>query len=204
LEGKVVGSVGLGNIAREMFRLLEPFDLGDRIAYDPFVTESEASRAGVKLVSLESVFRNADFVTINCPLNKNTRGSIGASLINLMKPTAYLINTARGPIINERDLIAALECGAIAGAGLDVFEEEPLPEGHPFIRMEQVILAPHALAWTDDLYRNNSVMALENLLAVFQGGTPRYIVNKQVLEQPQFRSRQAKLASRWEAFARKG
>jgi phosphoglycerate dehydrogenase-like enzyme len=151
LRGKTLGSVGLGNIASEMFRLLAPFGLGRTLAFDPYAKPERAAELGVTLVDLATLFRESDFVAVNCPLNDETRGLVNADLIGLMKPAAYLINTARGPIVNQSDLVDALQAGRIAGAGLDVFEVEPLASDHPLTQLENVVLTPHALAWTDEL-----------------------------------------------------
>lgn len=197
LTGKTLGSVGVGNIGGDMFQLLAPFDLGRRIAYDPYTSAERATALDVELVDLETVFRESDFVTVNCPLTTETRGIVNARLLALMKPTAYLINTARGPIVNQADLTAALQAGQIAGAGLDVFEEEPLDVNHPLTQMENVILSPHALAWTDELYQLNGELACENLLAVLAGETPRWPVNRAVLERPGYQAKLERLRTRW-------
>jgi phosphoglycerate dehydrogenase-like enzyme len=201
LRGKTLGSVGLGNIASEMFRLLEPFGLGRKLAYDPYPPAGRAAELGVELVDLPTLFRESDFVAVNCPLNEATQGLVDASLINQMKPTAYLVNTARGPIINQDDLLAALQQGRIAGAGLDVFATEPLPADHPLTQLENVILAPHALAWNDELYYDNSAHACENLLTVLRGEVPRHTVNRAVVDQPGFQAKLAALRERWRRLA---
>ena len=201
LSGKTVGSVGMGNIGGELFRLLGPFDLGRRIAHDPYLDPQRASELNVELVSLETVFRESDFVAVNCPLSEETRGFIDARLFALMKPSAYFINTARGPIVNQEDLVAALQSGAIAGAGLDVVEPEPLPLDHPLIGMDNVILSPHALAWTDDLYEMNGTIACESLLALFRGEIPAFPVNREVIETPAFQGKLQAMAARWQALA---
>ncbi len=197
LSRKTVGSVGLGNIAAEMFRLLQPFDLGRVLAFDPYVAREQADRLGVELVDLATVFRESDFVAINCPLNDETKGMIDTDLLSLMKPTAYFVNTARGPIVNQADLVAALQGGQIAGAGLDVFEHEPLPPDHPLIRMDNVILSPHGMAWTDDLYRGNGLGACENVLTVLRGEVPQYTVNREVVDRPGFQAKLRSLHARW-------
>lgn len=198
LSGKTVGSVGVGNIGGELFRLLGPFDLGRRLAFDPYLTPQRALALDVELVSLETVFRESDFVAINCPLSDETRGFINAGLFALMKPSAYFINTARGPIVNQEDLVEALQKGMIAGAGLDVVEPEPLPLDHPLIEMENVILSPHALAWTDDLYEMNGTIACESLLAVFRGEIPAFPVNREVIGAAAFQEKLRGMAARWE------
>lgn len=197
LTGKTLGSVGVGNIGGEMFRLFAPFDFGRRIAYDPYTSPERAAALGVELVDLETVFRESDFVTVNCPLTPETHGIVNRERLALMKPTAFLINTARGPIVNQADLTAALQAGQIAGAGLDVFEEEPLDVNHPLTQMENVILSPHALAWTDELYQLNGELACENVLAVLRGETPRWPVNREVLARPGYQAKLAALQARW-------
>lgn len=200
MSGKTVGSVGMGNIGGEMFRLLGPFDLGRRITHDPYLDPQRARALDVDLVSLETVFRESDFVVTNCPLTEETRGFINARLFALMKRSAYFINTARGPIVNQEDLVVALQAGAIAGAGLDVVEPEPLPLDHPLIGMDNVILSPHALAWTDDLYEMNGTLACESLLSLFRGEIPAFPVNREVIEQAGFRAKLEKMAARWREF----
>jgi phosphoglycerate dehydrogenase-like enzyme len=201
LSGKTFGSVGLGNIGSEMFRLLRPFDPGRMLAFDPYVGQEAAAGLGVELVDLPTLFTESDFVAVNCPLNRETRGMIDAGLLALMKPTAYLVNAARGAIVDEAALTAALEAGRIAGAGLDVFEQEPLPVDHPLTKLDTVILAPHAIAWTDDLYRGNGVGACQNVLAVLRGEIPRYTVNPEVVERPGFQAKLESLRARWAALA---
>ncbi len=188
LAGRTLGSIGLGNIAREMFRMSASLGFGRRIAYDPYGEPME----GVERLSLEEVFREADYLCVHCLLNEETRGLVNRERLRLMKPTAYLINTARGPIVKEADLVEALREGWIAGAGLDVFEVEPLPVGAAIREAPNVILAPHALAWTEEIARDNSLEAAENIAAVARGELPGGIVNRAVLESPVF---QAKLAS---------
>ena len=197
IRGKTIGSIGLGNIASDMFQLLRPFDAARLIAYDPFAQPGRAEVLGVEMVDLETLFRVSDFVTINCPLNAQTRGLVNESLIGLMKPTAYLVNTARGAIVNQTHLVAALQAGQIAGAALDVFEQEPLPADDPLTQLENVILSPHAMAWSDDLYNGNSMGVCQNILDVFQGNIPQYVVNQDVIEKPGFQSKLGALKQRW-------
>jgi D-3-phosphoglycerate dehydrogenase len=197
LSGKTVGSVGMGNIGTEMFRLLQPFDLGRLLAYDPYLTQGRAAQLGVELIDLPTLFKDSDFIAVNCPLNDKTEGMVNAELFSLMKPTAYFVNTARGPIVNQDDLTIALQTGQIAGAGLDVFEEEPLPVDHPLTQMDNVILAPHAIAWTDDMYRGNGLGACENVMAVLRGEVPKNTVNRDVIERPGFQAKLRALRERW-------
>jgi phosphoglycerate dehydrogenase-like enzyme len=190
LEGQTLGSIGAGNIAGEMFRIARGIGFGRLLAHDPFVPQAPP---GIELVDLETVMRESDFVAVNCPLNDQTRKLIGAREIAWMKPTACLINTARGPIVDEAALIAALQAGRIAGAGLDVFEVEPVPSGNPLLKMDNVILAPHAVAWTQEAFRDNSLFACRNVAAVARGEAPQHVVNRDVLARAGL---QAKL-SRW-------
>lgn len=199
LRGKTLGMVGLGNIGAEVFRLLEPFELGRKIAYDPYISPDQAERIGVELVDLETVFSASDFVSVNTPLTEQTRGLVDARLLSLMKPTAYLVNTARGPVIAQDDLVDALQSRRIAGAGLDVFDVEPLPADNPLTGMDNVILAPHSLAWTDEIYRDNTIHGLLNILDVFQGRVPEYTVNPAVTDNPVFQRKLERLRKRWEA-----
>ena len=139
LVGRVLGSVGMGNIGAELFRLAKPFDMRF-IAHDPYADAKVATELGVELVSLEDIFRQADIVSVNCPLTPQTRGLVNAERLALMKPTAYLINTARGPIIDQKALTATLRANRIAGAGLDVLEHEPSDLDDPILTLHNVIL----------------------------------------------------------------
>lgn len=190
LTGKVVGSVGLGGIAREFFTITKPLGLTG-LAYDPFVPAAVASQYDVRLVELETLLRESDYICINCPLNDDTFHLIGAPQLDLMKATAFLINTARGAVVDETALLQALQERRIQGAGLDTFEQEPLPAHHPLTMLDNVVLAPHGLAWTDEIFRNNGLEDIRGLLQVAQGLVPNHVVNRDVLEKPEF---QAKLA----------
>jgi phosphoglycerate dehydrogenase-like enzyme len=201
LAGKCVGSLGLGSIATDMFRLLAPFDLGGRIAHDPYASPAAAAKAQVELVDLETVFRASDFVTINCLLNQETRRLVDGRLLALMKPTAFLINTSRGAVLVESELIRVLAEGKIAGAGLDVFEREPLPMDSPLIGMEHVILAPHGLGYTDDMVRNAGLAVCATTLAVLRGEPPPCVVNSAVLERAGFQAKLRGFRRRWESLS---
>jgi phosphoglycerate dehydrogenase-like enzyme len=192
LRGRVLGSIGCGNIGREMFRLAQPFGFSRLLAYDPYLTQAQVDALGVELVPLDTVLREADFVTVNAFLNEKTRGLIGERELRLMKPNAYFINTARGPIVDQAALIRLLQDGAIAGAGIDVYETEPPPADCPLFTLDNVVLTPHALPWTEEIARDNSLEACDNILAVAGGQAPPGLVNKDVLAHPLF---QAKLAA---------
>jgi phosphoglycerate dehydrogenase-like enzyme len=186
IRGRTLGSVGCGNIAQEMFRMAGSLGFGRLIAADPFVAPEVAKGLGVELVSMDELLESSDFLAVNTLLNKQTRGLIGEAELRKMKPTAYLINTSRGPVLQEQAVIRALKERWIAGAGLDVFEEEPLPAGSPLRELDNVILAPHALAWTEEIVRDNAIEACDNILTIARGEIPAAIVNKDVLSRPEF------------------
>ena len=183
LQDKTLGSVGLGNIAGELFTLAKP--IGMRLlAFDPFVSQDYADTLGVTLVDWETLFSESDFISVNCPLNEHTRGIIGAQEFVLMKPTAYFVNTARGGIVDQKALTEALQEKRIQGAGLDVLEVEPIAENDPLLELDNVILAPHAIGWTDEGFRNIGMMNCRKMMQVARGGIPDDIVNNKVLERP--------------------
>ncbi len=181
---RVIGTIGYGNIAREAVRLLRQFAPARVLAFDPFVAQGDAS--GVELVGLDELLRESDYVLVNCPLMPETRGLIGARELALMKPGAYLVNTARGPIVDETALIEALKAGTIAGAALDVFEKEPLPADSPLTGLDNVILTSHSIGWTGELFRDMGRIDCEGALAVWRGEAPENVVNKDVLNRPGF------------------
>jgi phosphoglycerate dehydrogenase-like enzyme len=183
---RVVGTIGLGNIACEAVRLLRTLDVRGFLAFDPYASAERAAQLGVELVSLEELLRASDYVLVNCPLNAETRGLLGREQFALMKPDAVLINTARGPIVQEAALIEALESHRIAGAALDVFEQEPLSPDSPLAVMENVILASHSIAWTEELFRDMGRIDCEGALAVYRGDAPEHVVNPRVLSHPRF------------------
>ena len=142
IEGMTLGIIGLGKLGRRMANVAKAFGM-KVIAWSPNLTPEKCKEAGVDYASKEDLLRNADIVTIHVQLGDRSRGLLGAKDLALMKPTAYLINTSRGPIVDEKALIAALTDGRIGGAGLDVFDVEPLPVNHPFRKLDNVVLTPH-------------------------------------------------------------
>jgi phosphoglycerate dehydrogenase-like enzyme len=183
---RVVGTIGLGNIAGEAIRLLKAFDVDRFLAFDPFTSSERALQLGVELVSLEALLRQSDYVLVSCPLTAQTRGLLGEPEFALMKSEAVVINTARGPIIQEAALIHALQSGQIRGAALDVFEREPLSADSPLAAMENVILSSHSIAWTEELFRDMGRIDCEGALAIYRGEVPQHVVNPQVVAQPEF------------------
>ncbi len=186
-RGKTVGSIGFGNIAKEAIRLLVDFDVGRVLVFDPFVTPEQANGLNVELVSLEELLRLCDYVLINCPLTAATHHLIGEAEFRLMRSEAVLINTARGPIVDETALILALKEGWIRAAALDVFEEEPLDPSSPLLQMDNVIVTSHSVGWTEELFRDMGRIDCEGALAVRKGQPPVNVVNPDVLGRPGFR-----------------
>jgi phosphoglycerate dehydrogenase-like enzyme len=152
LRGKCLGVIGLGNIGKEVARIALAFGM-TVIAWSQNLTSEIASAAGATLVDKDALFRQADIITIHLILSRRTSGLVGAAELALMKPTAWLVNTSRGPIVDEATLIEALRARRIAGAALDVFEIEPLPADHPFRRLDNVLATPHIGYVTEELYR---------------------------------------------------
>ncbi len=197
LRGRVLGTIGVGNIGAELVALLRPLGLSRILASDPFVSDDAAAQLGVELTDLDTLLAESDFVCVNCPLTPETTHLVGIEELQRMKPTAYLVNTARGPIVDEAALVQALEGEWIAGAALDVFEEEPLPAGSPLARLENVVLSPHAIAHTDELFALNGSGACEHVLAILCGDLPPHVVNREVMDRPGFERKLARLRERW-------
>ncbi|WP_315927823.1 2-hydroxyacid dehydrogenase [Mesorhizobium sp. SP-1A] len=185
LAGRTIGIVGLGNIGREFARLAAPFQ-ARLAAYSPRAEKAQADALGVELVGLDQLMERSDIVVVTAALTPATQGMISAERIARMKPGCIFVNVARGEIVDEDALIAALKSGRIARAGLDVFREEPLAPSSPLMRMDNVLLAPHALAWTDQIISGNAVDAIGSLLSVAANKRPGFIANPQVLDHPRF------------------
>ena len=178
-SASTLGSLGIGNIGAEVFRMAKPFDMRF-IAHDPYADPKVAAELGIELVVLRGVFRQADFLSVSVPLTEETRHIVNAERLALMKPTAYLINTARGPIVDQKALTKVLQERRIAGAGLDVLELEPPDADDPILKLDNVILAPHALCWTDQCFAGNGAADMRAVLEVQHGREPRGVVNASV------------------------
>jgi len=179
LVGRTLGSVGVGNIGAETFRLCAPLDM-KFIAHDPWIEPARATELGVTLVDLETVFRQSDFVTLNAPLTDETHHLVNAERLALMKTTAYLINTARGPLIDQAALVEVLQNNRIAGAALDVFDPEPPLADDPLLALDNIILTPHSLCWTDQCFAGIGASDVAAVFDVRSGKLPTYLANPEV------------------------
>ena len=186
LRGRVLGLVGLGNIGSEVARLIKPFDMR-LIAADPYVEPSSATQLNVKLVGLDDLMTAADFVCITCPLNNSTRGMIDERRLGLLKQTAFLINVARGPIVDQSALTQILKNNRIRGAALDVFEQEPIHPNDELMHLENVLLTPHTACMTDQCFTGLGHSAVSSILQVFDGKIPTHMVNPRVLDHPRMK-----------------
>ena len=176
LPGRTLGIVGLGGIGRELVRLMQPFGM-TILAADPHIDKDTAEQAGATLTDLDELLKLSDFVVVACLLNNSTRRLLNADRLRLMKPSAYLINVARGPIIDEAALIETLAKGRIAGAALDVFEREPPDPSNPLLAMDNVISTAHCLCWTDTFVEAVGNDAITGIVDALNGRLPPYVVN---------------------------
>ena len=189
LRDRTLGVVGFGGIGRTLVRLLARFGMNPPLVYDPYLTEALVAEQGASPVALDELLSQADFVSIHCPLTEKTRNLISARELDLMKPTSYLIDTARGGIVDEDALYAALTANRIAGAALDCFINEPLVGPSRFAHLDNVLLAPHSIAWTDELFRDIGRSICQGMLDLRQGRRPIGVVNPEVFDRPDFQEK---------------
>ena len=175
LRGKTVGILGLGAIGKCVAVRLKRFDCRI-IAFDPNVDDEFVAKLGVEVVSMDEVISQADFLTLHLPVVPETRGLVNEEFLNKMKKGSFLLNTARGELVNENDLLAAIQSNHIAGAALDVFSQEPPSIDNPLIQMPNVLVTPHSGAQSDDATNAMGRMAMEDCLAVLRGLDPLYRV----------------------------
>ena len=179
--GKTIGIIGIGRIGTEVARICRLAFHMNVLAYDPFVTDAWATAVGARLVeTLDELLKASDFVSVHCPLTPQTNDLIGEKELKIMKDSAYLVNTARGGIVNEPALLAALDAGWIQGAALDVLEVEPPSQDNELLNHEKVILTPHTAANTDEAMSRMAVMAAEEILKVLDGEKPLNIINPEI------------------------
>ncbi len=179
LFGKTLGVVGLGAIGGRLVELCVPFDM-EVLVFDPYLDEATAQDRGVHRVALNELFERSDFVQVTCPLTEETRGLIGRKQFEAMKPTAFFITTARGPVHDEAALYEALSDGAIAGAGLDVFHEEPPRQDNPLLHLDNVVATPHTAGITVEAARDIAIATAMQWQTIFAGGMPPRLLNPDV------------------------
>jgi phosphoglycerate dehydrogenase-like enzyme len=195
LAGQVLGLVGCGSIGSDLAGLVRP--LGMRVlAFDPMLSVQDARRLEIEPASLETVLSRSDYLSIHCPLTAETRHLFDARRFQMMKPGARLINTARGGIVDQEALLGALRSGHLAGAGLDVFDPEPLPDGHPLLSEPGVILSAHALNWTEELDTDLAAQNVAAVIDLLSGRVPHKVVNGTVVTHRDFARKLDALARR--------
>ena len=177
LKGKTVGIVGIGNIGSRVSDLCRGLFGMTVLVYDPYLTAAQVAARGGTQVGLEELMRRSDYVTVHCPRSKERFGMFGAEQYGWMKPTAYFINTARGGIHKEAELADALKAGKLAGAGLDVFLEEPTPLDNPLLALDNVIVTPHNAGMTDESLLEMCKATAEQWIGIFNGEVPPRLVN---------------------------
>jgi len=187
LTGRTLGVVGAGRIGRELLRMARVFDM-KLLAADPYVNTVELGYIGARKVDLATLLREADFVVTIPLLNEETRHLMSAPQFALMKKSAYFVNVARGPVVDEPALIEALRSGRIAGAALDVFEQEPVDPANPLLAMDNVIVTPHSLCWTDECFHNMATTGLASIVDTLCGRVPEFVVNREVLAHPRVKA----------------
>lgn len=181
LTGATLGIVGFGRIGKEVAKRARGFDMR-LLAYDSYQDETAAKELGVEFKPLDDLLRESDFVTLHVALTDETQHMIGAREFGLMKPTAVIVNAARGPVIDTDALVAALSGGEIFAAALDVTDPEPLPADHPLVSLPNAIVVPHIASASVATRDKMALLAAENLLAVLEGRRPEQIVNPEVLQ----------------------
>jgi D-3-phosphoglycerate dehydrogenase len=179
LTGRTLALIGAGGIGQEIMTLARPF-FGRMIAADPYGDVARVNQLGGVLVPFDTAMSEGDVIVVCCLLNDQTRGLVDARALGLMKPTSYLVNVARGPVVDEAALIETLTAGRIAGAGLDVFEKEPPDPANPLLAMENLVLTPHALGWTDECFHDIASTGLTSIVDVSMGRRPAHVVNPEV------------------------
>ena len=193
LRDRTLGLIGLGGIARNVLSLLANWGMKPPLVFDPFVDDATAAKAGARKVALDELLHESDFVSIHCPLTEQTRGLIGAPQLALMRPTAYLLNTARGGIVDEAALYDALKAGRLAGAALDCFAQEPVLTPPRLAELDNVLFAPHCIAWTNELFRDIGRTAFQGMVDWSLGRKPRGVVNPEIFDRPSFQKKWRRL-----------
>jgi D-3-phosphoglycerate dehydrogenase / 2-oxoglutarate reductase len=178
IRDKILGIVGFGAIARRLNAKVQGFGFSRILVYDPYVPADQIAAAGGEKTELDTLLQQADYITLHLPLTEKTRGIIGSEAFSLMKSQAVIINTCRGPVIQEAALAEALRSGHIGAAGIDVFETEPLPEASPLRSMENVVLSDHSSWYSEESVAELRRKAAENVVLALTTGRPQYFVNR--------------------------
>jgi D-3-phosphoglycerate dehydrogenase / 2-oxoglutarate reductase len=181
VAGRALGIVGFGRIGQALARKAAALEL-DLLVHDPSASSDELGAVGARAVALQELAADSDYVSVHVPLTDATRGLVGGEFLRLMKPTAFLVNAARGGIVDQAALLEALREGRIAGAGIDVFEPEQLPPGHPLLEQASLIATPHVAFYSEESVLELEVKAAENVAAILEGRRPEHVVNPEVLE----------------------
>ncbi len=182
IAGKTFGIVGFGNIPQALHRKLKGFDPGAVLVYDPFIPAEVVERAGAKLVDLDTLLRESDYISVHAPLTEKTRHMFGGEQFAKMKPTAIFVNTSRGGLVDTAALAEALEKGTIAWAGIDVHEQEPVPKDYPLLKMPNAVLSDHKGFYSEESLQELQRKAAACAAEVLMGRTPKSVVNRDVLK----------------------
>lgn len=183
LYGKTVGTIGMGMIGSNVVDLLEPFDV-EVVTHDPYLPEEQAAELGVELVDLDTLLASSDFVSLHCPLTDETRGMLGTAEFKQMKESAYLVNTTRGGLYADAELAEAIEEGWIAGAAIDVFEDEPHVEGNPLLELDDCLLTPHMAGVLIETMTEQGEIVASAIRSRLHGELPGNLVNPDVYDDP--------------------
>jgi D-3-phosphoglycerate dehydrogenase len=186
MKGKTLGIVGCGNIGSRVLKKMGGFGL-DTLVCDPYLSKKRLKELGIKHTPFNEVLRKSDIITIHVPVTAETRGMFNIKKFSLMKKSAVIVNTARGPIVKTQDLIKALKKGMIAGAALDVFEKEPPPKNLELLKMDNVIISPHIAWYSEEGGWDIRVMVMDDVHAFLKGKPPRFVVNPEVLRSKNLR-----------------
>ncbi|MBA3871059.1 MAG: dehydrogenase [Anaerolineae bacterium] len=198
IEHKTLGIIGLGASGRELARIIAPFNMR-LIAYSPHADPAQAAALGVELTSLETLMNESDVISLHSNLTPDKHKMIRAEHLALMKPTAFFVNVARGALVDQAALVQALQERRIAGAGLDVFEVEPLPADDPLTKLDNVLLTPHWAPATSDIWTAGGLQMSQCILNVARGEVPPNVINKAVLDSPRFQAKLARFVENQEA-----